>query len=1596
MTTRSYAIRLEAEYQAFVRGMDLAAKATDKVADAAEKAGQRVDRAQKAQADAAGRLRVAEQQLADARTRHGAQSTQAVAAEERVAKARRDVDKATKEVTAAEAAHRASMEQTSAAAAQQQTALGRLTTSVEQNRESWDRAGMALSAFGAITTATAGATVKAAVDWESAWTGVLKTVEGTPQQLAAVEAGLRGMARELPSSHTEIAAVAEAAGQLGISTGGIVQFTRTMIDLGETTNLSAEEAAMALAKFAAVMGTSESDIGRLGASVVGLGNNFATTEADIVAMSTRLSAAGAVAGFTEPQVLGLAAAMSSIGIEAEAGGTAMSQTIQTISKAVVEGSGDLQGFADLAGMSAERFASTWRSNPIVALDAVIGGLDAMNKAGGNTYGTLKDLNIAGIRQVGMLQGLATATGMATRAVGLANEEWEANTALVDEAGKRYDTAEAKMQIAKNAITDSAITVGQAFLPALAAGADAVAGLAEAFGALPAPMQQAIGGMTGLVGVTSLLAGGFLLTFPRVIETARAMRDIGAISPGTVDKLRRFGPALGALAKALGVAAAAFTAAQIAAAAFGEESDPRSAAEWTRILLDVSDAAELAAVQIKGIAGDSYNLREAFERVTDPGIMDRFDDFAGNLLGMNSSADLVTDELERMGQALASMYASDPAMATAKFQAYLDLTGASTAQLLELMPSFRDVLLEAENAQDMASQSASDLAEGMDGVGASANLSSDALDELAKRVQKTRESYDEASRSFINISGTYTEMLSAQQAKQEETAKKTAKSKGQEGDAWKKFVGDVKVSLSDYLAELDRQVQAQQNWQSNLMRLTDSLSASTIGYLQSLGPEAAGLVEQLTTASVEELARFDALTQETLAGASSEWVLEMERGMALVTAVMQSQGPEAAAALADSLAQGLRDGSTTVEAEAARLGATITEQVPGEWPVTFTGNTAEAEGAARGLRTTIEQEAGHVKPWTIAADATLAHQTLARLTSDIGAAKGTVEIEGHSGSAERVLYGLTAQVDQASGTVTIYGSDGEARTTLSNYKHAVDSTTGAVTITGEDSKGRAVTVRLTDWVSKQGGAIVVSARDNATPTIEAIKASLAGLSRTVTVGVNGTVSVGTSGLGGRQTFATGGYTGPGGKHEPAGIVHRDEYVVRKESRQSIERVAPGFLDALNERGADALGLGGYAGGGRVSATSRQYETQRDRAQAEMQRLWPQIQAAATRGDEDRKRSLDERFWAAEKRYNDAVAQLQAFAKDRAAYERTLSRGDILGQATGGLSSAQSLVDRLRTLDQDESLAYSSRVSLARMGEQAEKSFSRLYGTLTHVTDQLDAAKQRAAELQQISDRTASSLIGGFSLDSASGRDPWSGRPTGAGILASARDYASKVKSLSSKVGQLVSRGFAPAIVQEVGQAGVQGGLAMADALLSMSAAEVRALNGQYASIEQYAALTGQNVTSAFSKGGLSAANAQVIDLTRQQAQVEAQIAGVGKQIENLLAGVFGLPRRAKGGPTQAGQAYIVGEEGPELHVPRTSGYVLPADVTRSLAYASPAAGAGGGVTAVQVALDKGALAQAMAGTELTLLVDGQPMRAVVHAEMKQAADEAALAVGARRQ
>ncbi len=376
---------------------------------------------------------------------------------------------------------------------------------------------------------------QASMDFESAITGVAKTTDLTDSELATMSDSIKALSTEIPATTEEIAAVAEAAGQLSIQKDALLDFTEIMTMLGTATNMTADEAATALARFANITGMATDNYGRLGSVIVDLGNNFATTESEIVAMGTRLASAGKLAGLTEPEIMALAAAMSSVGIEAEAGGTAMTQTLNAIEKAVAKGGDDLAEFARIAGMSSEEFSSAWKTDAMSALTSFIGGLGKLDEQGESTVLVLEDLGLTGIRQSNMLKALGLAADQMTGAVNTANTAWQQNTALTNEANKRYATAQSRLTMMQNAYNNLKVAIGDAYTPALGKsyemGTKALNSFTEFVQKNPA-LVNAVTAFAGSIGLVAAALAGYtvIIKIAHAATAAFATVSTAALGP----------------------------------------------------------------------------------------------------------------------------------------------------------------------------------------------------------------------------------------------------------------------------------------------------------------------------------------------------------------------------------------------------------------------------------------------------------------------------------------------------------------------------------------------------------------------------------------------------------------------------------------------------------------------------------------------------------------------------------------------------------------------------------------------------------------------------------------------------------------------------------------------------------------------------------------------------------------------------------------------------------------------------------------------------------------------------------------------------------
>lgn len=372
---------------------------------------------------------------------------------------------------------------------------------------------------------------QASMDFESAMTGVAKTTDLTDDELSAMSDAIKEMSTEIPATTEELAAIAESAGQLGIHKESLLDFTEIMAMLGTSTNMTADEAATSLSRLANITGMSQEDFDRLGATIVDLGNNLATTEKEIVDMSMRIAGAGAQVGMTEAEIMSFSGALSSVGIEAEAGGSAFSTLISNMSLAVQQGGDGLEQFADVAGMSASEFAAAFEEDAAGAIIQFIQGLGNMESEGRSAIAVLDDMGLSDIRMRDALLRAAGASDVFTNALQIGSNAWDENTALVNEATKRYATTQSQLTMMQNAYKNLKVAIGDAYTPALQKAYSVGTQVLNAVSQFVKQNPALVNAITAFVGVLGLVVAALAAYTVGAKVAAAASAMLTAAIPG---------------------------------------------------------------------------------------------------------------------------------------------------------------------------------------------------------------------------------------------------------------------------------------------------------------------------------------------------------------------------------------------------------------------------------------------------------------------------------------------------------------------------------------------------------------------------------------------------------------------------------------------------------------------------------------------------------------------------------------------------------------------------------------------------------------------------------------------------------------------------------------------------------------------------------------------------------------------------------------------------------------------------------------------------------------------------------------------------------
>lgn len=834
----------------------------------------------------------------------------------------------------------------------QATAIERLGYGLSSWGKSAEGTGKAMQAIGdglthTLTPAIVGAgaaSVAAAVQMDTSLTNVRKTVDGTEQQYQALKDAAVEFSKTNAVSASEILDIQALGAQLGFSIDELQEFGEVVSGLDIATNMDAETAATEMAQFANITKLSHDEIANYGAAIVGLGNNFATTEADISAMAMRIAAAGTQVGMSQADILGLSTALSSLGVEAEAGGTAISTTISSIDKAVSTGGDELAAWASAAQTSAADFAAAWKSDPVRALGDVLSGMESATEQGGNMSLMLDELGINALRQTDVMKRMAGNSELVAEAVAKSNEEWERNTALDNEVANRNDSLAAKFEMVKNRVVAVADEVGGPLADALLAAIDAMEPLfsaieegAKAFSEMDEGTQRLVVSAAALAAA----AGPLLSTFGKVPDLAVS---IGQGLTGMVDKMKAGQSAAGALLGSFSGLKAGLAGLGIMAVVGLLGAFAAGLASVAAEQEEVARRQELANDALRGadeiIAGATASYDDASGSVDD--LVDSYDDLLESVKGV---ADGFADSMDKVAtdERLLDGYVET----IEELSGQSDLTASEQARLAEAVEGYNEITGDSVGVTDAATGA---LSKNTEEIRANAE---------AWKERARAEAYSDAAKQYYEQEAA----AAVELAKAQETVRQKQDEVNAAREAFYGYLDEHGQDGSMELAEMAQHLTTVQGElktaQETAQGFSDTMqgAAANGDYLTTqaaiLGSTLDQSIKDALVALPMEMQSFGYDAMSALSVAISEGSLTVDQAMAFLTQGMQGrlsalplEMQQSGYEMAVMLAQGVSAGQVSVDQAIQLMDAGIVQA--------FAGLPVEMQGQGMTAMATLAQ------------------------------------------------------------------------------------------------------------------------------------------------------------------------------------------------------------------------------------------------------------------------------------------------------------------------------------------------------------------------------------------------------------------------------------------------------------------------------------------------------------------------------------------------------------------------------------------------------------------------------------------------------------------
>ncbi len=296
-----------------------------------------------------------------------------------------------------------------------------------------------------------------AINFESRMAQVRKTTGLAGQGLTAFRGKIESLAQSMSGVKLEeLFDISVMGGRLGIASDKLGGFTRDIAMIAVALDdIPAEEAASSIGRILHVFQLGTEQAIRFASALNKLDDSSTATGRDILDLTRRMSGISSVIGLTPQKVLALSTALKDAGVSNEVGGTAMSKLL---TKMATEG----EKFAVVAGVSGKAFKKMFSRDPMVALQAFLGGLNKLDSEA--KLDVLGMLGLKSDRAAGAILQLATVTGKLSSYTHTANSEWRTLGSILRENEIQGQTVAAQLTRMWNAVEILSVKIGESLLP----------------------------------------------------------------------------------------------------------------------------------------------------------------------------------------------------------------------------------------------------------------------------------------------------------------------------------------------------------------------------------------------------------------------------------------------------------------------------------------------------------------------------------------------------------------------------------------------------------------------------------------------------------------------------------------------------------------------------------------------------------------------------------------------------------------------------------------------------------------------------------------------------------------------------------------------------------------------------------------------------------------------------------------------------------------------------------------------------------------------------------------------------------------------------